>query len=271
MNCSAATKSHHSPEYAVDRERINQLFDLTGRTAIVTGGTRGIGRAIATGLVAAGANVAVASRKADACEEAAKSLGDQVIGVPTHMGDLDAVDNLVARTVDAFGGVDIVINNAANALAQWIGDLTPDGWQKAHDVNVRGPVFLVQAALPHLERSEHAAVVNLISVSAFMYNIRTGMYAGAKAAMWAWTHTMAAELAHKGNGIRVNALAPGPVNTDMMLANGEDALQRSGKATLLGRFAEPEEMVGPALFLVSDASSYMTGQVLVADGGMAAR
>ena len=89
--------------------------------------------------------------------------------------------------------------------------------------------------------------------------------------MWAWTHTMAAELAHKGSGIRVNALAPGPVNTDMMLANGEEALLRSGQATLLGRFAQPEEMVGPALFLVSDAASYVTGQVLVADGGLVSR
>ena len=255
----------------MDREQISTLFDLTGRTAIVTGGTRGIGRAIAGGLVAAGANVAVASRKPEACEQAASALGARAIGVPTHMGEIADLEALVVRTVDAFGGVDIIINNAANALAQWIGELTPDGWQKAHDVNVRGPVFLVQAALPHLERSEHAAIVNIISVGAFMYNVRTGMYAGAKAAMWAWTHTMAAELAHKGNGIRVNALAPGPVETDMMLANGEEALQRSGQATLLGRHAKPEEMVGPALFLVSDAASYVTGQVLVADGGLAPR
>jgi NAD(P)-dependent dehydrogenase (short-subunit alcohol dehydrogenase family) len=252
----------------MDRDRLHRLFDLSGRTAIVTGGTRGIGRAIAGGLVAAGANVAVASRKADACAQAAGELGDRAIGVPTHMGDLDAIDNLVARTTETFGGIDIVDNNAANALAQWIGELTPDGWQKAHDVNVRGPVFLVQAALPQLERSEHAAIVNVISVGAFMYNVRTGMYAGAKAALWAWTHTMAAELAHRGNGIRVNALAPGPVETDMMLANGEEALERSGKATLLGRFAKPAEMVGPALFLVSDAASYVTGQVLIADGGL---
>lgn len=247
---------------------VAELFDLTGRTAIVTGGTRGIGRAIAGGLLAAGANVAVASRKADSCAQAAAELGPNAIGIPTQMGDLASLDNLVARTVGTFGGVDIVVNNAANALAQWIGELTPEAWQKAHDVNVRGPVFLVQAALPHLERSQHAAIVNVISVGAFMFNVRTGMYAGAKAALWAWTHTMAAELAHKGNGIRVNALAPGPVATDMMLANGEEALQRSGQATLLGRHARPEEMVGPALFLVSDAASYVTGQVLVADGGL---
>jgi NAD(P)-dependent dehydrogenase (short-subunit alcohol dehydrogenase family) len=247
---------------------MERLFDLSGRTAIVTGGTRGIGRAVAGGLIAAGANVAVASRKPDACAQAAEELGERAIGVPAHMGDLDSINSLVTQTVDRFGGVDIIVNNAANALAQWIGELTPDGWQKAHDVNVRGPVFLVQAALPHLERSEHAAIVNVLSVAAFMFNVRTGMYAGAKAAMWAWTHTMAAELAHRGNGIRVNALAPGPVETDMMLANGEEALLRSGKATLLGRHAKPEEMVGPVLFLVSDAASYVTGQVLVADGGL---
>src|SRR4051794_3528764 len=124
----------------MEREQLHQLFDLTGRTAIVTGGTRGIGRAVAGGLIAAGANVAVASRKADACDEAAKALGERAIGVPTHMGEIDALDALVAQTVDRFGGVDIVVNCAANPLAQWIGEITPEGWQKAHDVNVRGPV-----------------------------------------------------------------------------------------------------------------------------------
>src|SRR3954447_22078968 len=98
----------------MEREQLHQLFDLTGRTAIVTGGTRGIGRAVADGLIAAGANVAVASRKPEACTQAAEELGDRAIGIPTHMGDIDSINSLVAQTADRFGGVDIVINNAAN-------------------------------------------------------------------------------------------------------------------------------------------------------------
>src|SRR5271168_2051640 len=143
------------------------LFDLAGRTAIVTGGTRGIGLAIAEGLVAAGANVAVASRKPDACDRTAKflrsSLNGNAIGVPTHMGDLAAIDALVERTVDEFGGVDIVVNNAANALSQPIGEITPDAWSKSFAVNQQGPVFLVQSALPHLRLSQHGVVLNIVS------------------------------------------------------------------------------------------------------------
>jgi NAD(P)-dependent dehydrogenase (short-subunit alcohol dehydrogenase family) len=253
----------------MDRAAVGQLFDLGGRTAIVTGGTRGIGRAIAEGLAAAGAQVTVASRKSDACvdtERALQAQGHDVIGVPTHLGELDAVEALVARTVDRFGGVDIVVNNAANALAQPVGGLTPEAWEKSYAVNLRGPVFLVQAALPHLDASEHAAILNVISVGAFMFSAGTGMYAGAKAGLLAWTRSMAAELASRG--IRANALAPGPVNTDMLRATGVDAVERVSQTTLLGRLASPEEMVGPALFLVSDAASFVTGQVLIADGGL---
>lgn len=254
----------------MDRAALDRLFDLTGRVAVVTGGTRGIGRSIATGLSAAGASVVVASRKADACAETEAALrdsGGEALGVPTHLGDLDALDALVDRTVDRFGGIDIVVNNAATALAQSIGDITPEAWQKVYDVNLRGPVFLVQAALPHLKASGHAAVLNVISVGAFLYSAHTSMYAGAKAALMSYTRSMAAELAPFG--IRANALAPGTVDTDMVRANDPETRERMAQANLLRRAAHPDELIGPALLLVSDAGSFVTGQALLVDGGLA--
>lgn len=254
----------------MDRATLDRLFDLTGRVAVVTGGTRGIGRSIATGLSAAGASVVVASRKADACAEteaALRDAGGEALGVPTHLGDLDALAALVDRTVDRFGGIDIVVNNAATALAQSIGDITPEAWQKVYDVNLRGPVFLVQAALPHLKASGHAAVLNVISVGAFLYSAHTSMYAGAKAALMSYTRSMAAELAPFG--IRANALAPGTVDTDMVRANDPETQERMAQANLLRRAAHPDELIGPALLLVSDAGSFVTGQALLVDGGLA--
>ncbi len=254
----------------MDRATLDRLFDLTGRVAVVTGGTRGIGQSIATGLSAAGASVVVASRKADACAEteaALRAAGGEALGVPTHLGDLDALAALVDRTVERFGGIDIVVNNAATALAQSIGDITPEAWQKVYDVNLRGPVFLVQAALPHLKASEHAAVLNVISVGAFLYSAHTSMYAGAKAALMSYTRSMAAELAPFG--IRANALAPGTVDTDMVRANDPETQERMAQANLLRRAAHPDELIGPALLLVSDAGSFVTGQALLVDGGLA--
>lgn len=248
---------------------VQSLFDLTGRVAVVTGGTRGIGRAIAEGFVGAGASVVVGSRKADACAETEahlRSLGGDALGVPTHAGELDALEHLVAATVDRFGQLDIVVNNAANALTQPLGEFTPEAWQKSFDVNLRGPVFLVQHALPYLKQSPHAAVVNVISAGAFLFSANVAMYAAAKAALMSFTRSMAADFAP--SGIRVNALAPGTVDTDMVRANTPEMQRRMAEASHLRRAADPSEMVGPALFLASDASSFMTGQVLLVDGGM---
>src|ERR1700682_1756439 len=142
---------------------------MTDRTVIVTGGTRGIGLAVAGGFVLAGANVVVASRKPDACEQAAehlRGLGGAAIGVPTHSGNVDDLAGVGRGTVDEFGGTDVVVNNAANAVAQPLGEMTADALSKSYEVNLRGPVFLVQAALPHLKARSHAAVVNMISVGA---------------------------------------------------------------------------------------------------------
>ena len=256
----------------MDRATLDQLFDLSGRVAVVTGGTRGIGRSIAEGFAAAGADVVVASRKADACAEtqaALEAMGGRALGVPTHLGEPDDLRALVDATVDRFGGVDIVVNNAATALAQMIEDITPEAWQKVFDVNLRGPVLLVQAALPHLRASDHASVINVVSVGAFLFSTYTSMYASAKAGLLQYTRSMATEFAP--DGIRVNALAPGTVDTDMVRANPPEAQERMAGAALLRLAARPDELVGPALLLASDAGSFITGQCLVVDGGLAPR
>jgi NAD(P)-dependent dehydrogenase (short-subunit alcohol dehydrogenase family) len=252
----------------VERTTFDALFDLTDRTVIVTGGTRGIGLSLAEGFVLAGARVVVASRKADACDEAAthlRGLGGQAIGVPAHAGNLEDLDTLVDRTVAEFGGIDVVVNNAANALAQPLGDMTADAWAKSYDVNVRGPVFLVQKALPHLKASAAGAVLNVISVGAFHFAPNLSLYASGKAALMSFTRSMAAEFV--GFGIRVNAIAPGPVDTDMMRKNSPEVIDAMVGGTLMRRLASPDEMVGAAMLLCSDAGSYITGQVVIVDGG----
>jgi NAD(P)-dependent dehydrogenase (short-subunit alcohol dehydrogenase family) len=254
----------------MDREKLSTLFDLTGRVAIVTGGTRGIGRAVAEGFVCAGARVVVASRKPDACAETERhlveELGGEALGVATHLGELDGVRGLVAATVDRFGAIDIVVNNAANALTQPLGSFTPEAWDKSFAVNLRGPVFLVQEALPHLTESPHASIINVISAGAFLFSSNVAMYSAAKAGLMAFTRGMAADFAARG--IRVNALAPGTVDTDMVRANTPEAQERMANASHQRRAADADEMVGPAIYLASDASSFMTGQVLLVDGGL---
>jgi NAD(P)-dependent dehydrogenase (short-subunit alcohol dehydrogenase family) len=253
----------------VDRAEIAALHDLTGRVAIVTGGSRGIGRAVSEGLAAQGARVVVASRKADACEEVAAAIrdaGGEALAVPAHLGEPEDAERLVAATVEAFGGVDIVVNNAANALAEPLGGITLAGFDKSFAVNVRGPVLLVQACLAHLEVSGHSAVVNVVSAGAFLPSPGRSLYAAGKSALLSFTRSMAAELA--GRGIRVNALAPGPVDTDMVRNTGEAGVAGMARATFMGRLASPDEMVGAVLYMVSDASSFMTGQCLIVDGGL---
>jgi NAD(P)-dependent dehydrogenase (short-subunit alcohol dehydrogenase family) len=251
---------------------VSQLFRLDGRVALVTGGTRGIGRAIAEGFGRAGARVVVASRKPDACaetEEALRSVGIDATGVTCHMGSMRDVRALVAATVERFGAIDVVVNNAANALAEPIGGFTEAGFTKSFDVNLKGPLFLIQESLPHLRVSNHASVINVVSAGAWLFSATVAHYAAAKSAMVAYTKALAAGLAPEG--IRVNALAPGSVDTDMTRATGPAATAGMARAALLRRVAHANEMVGPALFLASDASSYVTGTVLHADGGLVTR
>ncbi len=253
----------------MDRAQLLALHDLSGRVAIVTGGTRGIGRALAERFAAAGAAVVVGSRKTDACaatETHLRGMGADALGVPTHMGDIDSVNALVDRTVEAFGRIDIVVNNAANALTLPLGHLTAEAWAKSLDTNLRGPTFLVERALPHLAATGNAAILNVISAGAFLFSANTAMYSAAKAGLMSMTRSMAAAFA--AQGIRVNALAPGTVDTDMVRNNTPEAVESMSRAAFMRRAAHADEMVGPALLLCSDAGSFITGQVIIADGGL---
>jgi NAD(P)-dependent dehydrogenase (short-subunit alcohol dehydrogenase family) len=251
---------------------VSRLFRLDGRVALVTGGTRGIGRSIAEGFGQAGARVVVASRKADACADTADALrfmGIDAVGIACHMGSLSDVQALVAFTAERFGAIDVVVNNAANALAEPIGSFTEAGFTKSMEVNLKGPLFLIQESLPYLRISDHASVINMVSAGAWLFSATVAHYAAAKAAMVSYTKALAAGLAPEG--IRVNAIAPGSVDTDMTRATGEAATAGMARAALLKRVADATEMVGPALFLASDASSYVTGTVIHADGGLVTR
>jgi len=253
-------------------QRGDDPFRLDGRVALVTGGTRGIGRAIAREMALRGARVVVASRKDEACAATAAELNEQgfeALGVPCHMGSTTDIANLVRVGHDWFGALDIVVNNAANALALPVGSFTEDALQKSFEVNLKGPVLLIQEALPHLEASPAASVINVVSAGAWLFSANVAMYAAAKAAMVSYTKSMAAALAPKA--IRVNALAPGSVDTDMLRNTGPEAMKGMAAACLLRRVATPEEIAAPAVFLASDASSYMTGAVLHVDGGLVTR
>lgn len=246
-------------------------FDLTGRVAIVTGGGRGLGRSISTAFAAAGAKVVAASRKVEACDAVVAEIetsGGEALAVSCHVGEPDDVDRLVTAAVDRFGGVDVVVNNAATALAFPVGEISPGAFDKSFSVNVRGPLLMVQAALAHLERSDHASVINVISVGAYAAAPGMALYVAGKAALLSFTRTMARELADRG--VRVNALAPGPFLTDMVTAGGDAQVEAFAAANPQRRVADPREITEAALYLASDASSFVTGTALTIDGGLSA-
>jgi len=255
--------------------QLPELFDLSGRAAIVTGASRGIGRAIAEGLAAAGASVVVAARNASLCEEVAAAItsrGGKAAAVSFDLAESESHAAVVDAAIASFGRLDVLVNNGAILKPHFIERVSEEELELLERTNVRGPVLLSRLAFPHLAASGHGAIVNLGAVAGHSPMKGLGAYGASKAALISWTRVMAQEWTPKG--VRVNGLTPGSVATDMILPEDPEKRARfeadMALQNLFGRVAEPSEMVGPVLFLASDASSYMTGQILVVDGGLMA-
>ncbi len=249
-------------------------FDLQGRTALVTGASRGIGRAIAIGYAEAGADVALNARTAENLKETAEAveaLGRRAVLVPADVTDRDAAQRMVHEAIAELGQVDVVVNNAGGtSFVVPFTDLRFDGWEKVLRLNTSSIVHVMQAVGPHLLDRGRGSVVNVSSVAGLGGTPLLAPYGASKAAVISLTRSVAIEWASRG--VRVNALCPGWTATDLnrVLWENEEASRAMTARIPMGRWGRAEEMVGAALFLGSDASSYVTGQAIVVDGGITA-
>jgi len=247
-------------------------FDLTGRTALVTGGSRGIGLAIGAALAGAGARIVLAARHADEVEAAATQLreaGAEVIGVPANVGKPQDIETLVHATEAAFGQVDILVNNAAtNVHFGPVLDADDGMWLKMVETNLLSAVRLCRRVVPGMRTRRWGKIVNVASVAGIQPGIGQGVYGALKAALIQLTKSLAQELGP--DNIQVNAVAPGLVKTRFASVLHETPAIRAviERATPLGRIAEPDEIASAVLYLASPAASFTTGTVLVVDGGM---
>ena len=238
---------------------------LDGKVAVVTGASRGIGRATAAALAAAGAKVMLSSRKRDALEEAAAGIDGETAVFAANAGDPEQARACIAATVERFGSVDLLVNNAAtNPYMGPAIDIDLPRYDKTWQVNLRGPLVWTQAAFQAAMRERGGVVVNIASVGGMSVEPTIGIYNTSKAALIHLTKTLAAEL---GPAVRVNAVAPGLVKTDMARALWERGEEAIAKHFPLQRLGVPDDIANAVLFLCSDASSWITGHTLVVDGG----
>jgi dehydrogenase/reductase SDR family protein 4 len=248
-----------------------ELFDLTDRVAIVTGGSRGIGEAIALALSEFGAKVVLSSRKIEglnAVKEKIETQGGQAHCIPAHMGNLDSLQAVVDGTLEVFGTIDILVNNAAtNPIFGPTMQADEAAWDKIMDVNLKGIFFLTKAVGGVMLEKGKGAVVNISTEAAVRPAPFLGVYSISKAGVDMVTKTFAQEWGSQG--IRVNGIAPGLVQTKFSQAlwANEDILQQAISRVPLGRMAQPSEIAGLAVFLVSDAAGFITGQTVAVDGG----
>ncbi|ARS91655.1 SDR family NAD(P)-dependent oxidoreductase [Natrarchaeobaculum aegyptiacum] len=255
---------------------MTDLFDLEGRVALVTGGGRGIGRAIAVELAAAGATVVPVARSSDEVTAVAETIdadGGEAMAMTADVTDESAVDDLIEETVDTFGGLDVVVNNAGINPASALGrpeTVSRDGLESVLEVNLEGAFSVTAAAADALKASDDGAVVNVASVGGVVGLPRQHPYVASKHGLVGLTKSIALDWAPD---VRVNAVAPGYVSTALTeeLERDDDLRRSILERTPLERFADPEAIAGPVVFLASDAARFVTGTCLTVDGGWTAR
>lgn len=241
-------------------------IDLSGRTALVTGSTRGIGRAIAETLAGCGAQVAVVGRELARAEAAAAEIGRGAKGFACDVSDAAQVAQLVADVEGAFGACDILVNNAGLTRDNLLMRLKDDDWDAVLDANLRGAFVAIRAASRGMMKKRWGRIINIASVVGITGNKGQANYAASKAGLIGLTKSVAKELASRN--ILANVVAPGFIETDMTAAMPEQAKTAMAGAIPLERFGKPQDIAAAVAFLASEHASYMTGQVLVVDGGM---
>ncbi|HZD53762.1 MAG TPA: SDR family oxidoreductase [Woeseiaceae bacterium] len=254
---------------------MNELFDLSGKVALVTGGSRGIGEMIATGYVAHGVRTYISSRKADACDATAKRLSGrgECISIPADLSTTEGIEHLASELAAHEAGLDILVNNAGAVWAEYLEAFPENGWDKVLTINLRSPFFLTRRLLPMLEEratdEAPARVINIGSIDGLhVTDLPTWSYGPSKAGLHHLTRMLAAHLADRH--INVNAIAPGPFESKMMAHTLKTARERIVEQIPRKRIGEPSDMAGAAIFLASKASSYVTGVILPVDGGLTA-
>ena len=241
-------------------------IDLSGRTALVTGSTRGIGRAIAEALADAGARVAVVGRDAGRAEEVASAIGRDAAGFACDVTDTASVTALVEKVEKAFGQIDILVNNAGLTRDNILFRLKDEDWDTVLDANLRGAFFAIRAASRGMMKRRWGRIINIASVVGIIGNKGQANYAASKAGLIGLTKTVAKELASRN--ILINAVAPGFIETDMTAAMTPEARETLSGQIPLERLGTPNDVAATVAFLASDFASYITGQVLVVDGGL---
>ena len=250
------------------------MFDLSGKVAIVTGGSRGIGFGIAQALSGAGATIVVAATNADQCEGAVEQLeagGATAVSVPTDVSDPGAAQAMVDEAVRQCGRLDILVNNAGINIRKRPEELTPDEWHRVLAVNLDGPFLCSRAAYPVMKANGRGKIINIGSLMSIFGNAKASAYGASKGGVVQLTKALA--IAWASDGIQVNAILPGWIDTDLtqgarkQLPGLEEMVQ---SRTPEGRWGVPGDLGGPAVFLASPASDFVTGTTLVVDGGFAA-